>query len=76
MGFNGFLLTIDGVITQWTWIVETRSLLLVQTVSLHVHDVHAHVTCVTRKQTLRSLSLSYQKKDGCACPSFGMTPTF
>ncbi len=23
-----------------------------------------HLTCVTRKQTLRSLSLSYQKKDG------------
>ncbi len=26
-------------------------------------DEVSHVTCVTRKQTLRSLSLSYQKKD-------------
>ncbi len=36
------------------------------------------VTRVTRKQTLRSLSLSYQKKDWRAWPrpSFGMTPTF
>ncbi len=33
---------------------------------------HVHLTRVTRKQTLRSLSLSYQKKDGRAwpCPSF------
>ena len=30
---------------------------------------------VTRKRTLKSLSLSYQKKDGCAHPSFVMTPT-
>ena len=33
---------------------------------------HANMTRVARKQTLRSLSLSYQRKD----PSFGMTPTF
>ncbi len=34
--------------------------------------------CVMRKQTLRCLSLSYQKKDGHghAHPSFGMTPIF
>ncbi len=31
---------------------------------------------VTRKQTLRSLSLSYQKTAGHAHPPFGMTPTF
>ncbi len=32
----------------------------------------SHATCVTRKQTLRSLSLSYPKKNGRAwpCPSF------
>ena len=31
-----------------------------------------NMTHITRKQSLRSLSLSYQKKDGCAwlCPSF------
>ncbi len=37
------------------------------------------MTCVMRKQTLRSLTLSYQKKDGArgrAHSSFGMTPTF
>ncbi len=37
-----------------------------------------HLRCVTRKQTLRSLSSSYQKKDGRAWPrhpSFGMTTT-
>ena len=27
-----------------------------------------YMTCVTRKQTLRPLSLSYQKKDGRAWP--------
>ncbi len=31
-------------------------------------DGIARMTCVTRKQTLRSLSLSYQKKDGRAWP--------
>ncbi len=35
-----------------------------------------HLTCVMRKQTLRSLSFSYQNKVGHAHPSFGMTPTF
>ncbi len=29
-----------------------------------------HMMCVTRKHTLRSLSLSYQKKDGRAWPFF------
>ncbi len=43
-----------------------------------VVNVDKHLTCVTRKQTLRSLSLSYQKRHGRgrAHPSFGMTPTF
>ncbi len=38
-----------------------------------------HMTCVMRKQTVRSLLLSCQKKDGRAWPrhpSFGMTPSF
>ncbi len=35
-----------------------------------------YMTCLTRKQTWWSLSLSYQKKDGRAHPSFGMTPAF
>ncbi len=30
----------------------------------HAMAVQTHVRCVTRKRTLRSLSLSYQKKDG------------
>ncbi len=34
------------------------------------------MTRVTKKQTLRSLSLPYQKNDGHAHPSFGITPTF
>ncbi len=37
-----------------------------------VPDYNSSLVHVTRKQTLRSLSLSYQKKDGQAwlCPSF------
>ncbi len=31
-------------------------------------NLNKHLTCVTKKQTLRSLSLSYQKKDGRAWP--------
>ncbi len=38
-------------------------------------EYEEYTRCVTRKETLRSLS-SYQKKDGRAHPSFGMTPTF
>ncbi len=30
--------------------------------------IRVHMTCITRKQTLRSLWLSYQKKDGRAWP--------
>ncbi len=40
--------------------------------TLSVVIINPHMTRVTRKQTLRSLSLSYQKKDGRVwpCPSF------
>ncbi len=35
---------------------------------VHRQFNHCNLTCATRKQTLRSLSLSYQKKDGRAWP--------
>ncbi len=39
-------------------------------------DEEQALDTVTRKRTLRSLSLSYQNKDGCAHPTFRMTLTF
>ncbi len=41
-----------------TWNKVIKIALLIST------EVEVHMMCVTRKQTLRSLSLSYQKKDG------------
>ena len=39
-------------------------------------DAVSHLVRVTRKQTLRSLRLSYQNTHTHTHPSFGMTPTF
>ena len=45
-----------------------------------MYNLWHHLTHITGKQTLRSLSFSYQKKDGHAWPhpsfAFGMTSTF
>ncbi len=43
-----------------------------------MEEMNIYLTRITRKQTLRSSSLSHQKKDGRgrAHPSFGMTLTF
>ena len=44
----------------------------------HLLDYHINrdKTCLTTKQTLRSLSLSYQKKDGRVYPSFWYATDF
>ncbi len=54
----------------WNW-GELKWLLTNDKWLLQIYSV----TRVTRKQTLRTLSLSYQKKDG-RPSSFGMTPNF